>query len=82
MKLGACVVYLSGTWSLLDHVVSCMTILILSLQITRADIKPQVKWAVNLVIVDGHFNLPQGFVCICMDSHTHFTTGHGKYADL
>ena len=25
------------------------------LQITRADIRPQVKWAVNLVSADGHF---------------------------
>ena len=24
------------------------------LQITKADIKPQAKWAVNLVIADGH----------------------------
>ena len=27
---------------------------------------PQVKWAVNLVIADGHFNLSQGFVWVCM----------------
>ena len=37
----------------------------LYLQITRADIRPQVKWAVNLVIADGHFNLPRGFVDKC-----------------
>ena len=33
-----------------------------ALQITRADKRPPVKWAVNLVIAYGHFNLPQGFV--------------------
>ena len=38
--------------------------LFLSLQITKADIRPQVKWAVNLAIADSHFNLPQGFVWV------------------
>ena len=33
-------------------------------QITTADIRSQVKWAVNLVITYGHFNL-QGFVRVC-----------------
>ena len=28
----------------------------------RADIMPHVKWALNLVIWEGHFNIPQGFV--------------------
>ena len=44
------------------------------LQITKADIRPQVNWAVDLVISDSHFNLPQGFVWVCMGSHTHFIT--------
>ena len=30
-----------------------------SYQITKSDIRPQVKWAVSLVIADDHFNLPQ-----------------------
>ena len=44
---------------------SRMTTLI-SLQITTAYIRPQVKWAVNSVIADGHFYLSQGlsgYVC-------------------
>ena len=36
------------------------------LQISRADIRPHVKWFVNLVIADGQFNLPYGFVWVCM----------------
>ena len=28
-------------------------------KITTASIRPQVKWAVNLVIIDGHYNLPR-----------------------
>ena len=32
----------------------------LNLQITGTDIRPHIKWAVHLVIVCGHFNLPQG----------------------
>ena len=31
------------------------------LQITRADIRPQVKWTVSLLIANDLFNLPQGF---------------------
>ena len=46
---------------------------ILNLQITKSDIKQQVKWAVNLVIIDGHFNLHQGFVWVC----THFISPKG-----
>ena len=45
---------------------SCMTILFPNLQITRSDIRPHIKWADSLVIVCGHFNLPQGFVWVCM----------------
>ena len=40
--------------------------LFVNLQITRSDIRPQVKWAVNLVIAEGHFKLPQRFVWVCM----------------
>ena len=46
--------------------VSCMTYSFLSLQITWADFRPQVKYVVNLVIADGHFNLAQG---VCMGMH-------------
>ena len=31
---------------------------ILWLQVTKSNIIPQVKWAVRLVNVDGHFHLP------------------------
>ena len=50
----------------------------LNLQITSLDIRPHIKWAVTLVIFAyGHFNLPQGFVWICMGLHTHFITPEG-----
>ena len=29
-----------------------------------------VKWAVSLVITDGHASIPQGFVWICMGKYT------------
>ena len=41
--------------------------LFLCWQITRADIRSQVKWAVNFVIADGHLNLPEGFAWVCME---------------
>ena len=43
-----------------------MTILFLNLQITRSDIRPHIKWTASLVIAYGHFNLPRGFVWICV----------------
>ena len=49
-----------------------MNILFQSLQITRSDVRPHIKWDVSLVIAYGHFNLPQGFVWVCMGKHTHF----------
>ena len=33
---------------------------LLNLRITRSDIRPHIKWAVNHVITHGHFNLLQG----------------------
>ena len=39
----------------------------LNLQVTESDIRPHIKWAVSLVITYGHFNLPQGFVWVCID---------------
>ena len=32
----------------------------------------QVKRVVSLVIENGHFNLPQKFMWVCMGKHTHF----------
>ena len=32
----------------------------LCLQMTRADIREQLKWAVKLIIADGLYNIPQG----------------------
>ena len=54
-----------------------MTILFLTLQVTRSDIRLHIKLAVSLVIAYGHFNLPQGFVWVCMGKHTHFITSEG-----
>ena len=55
------------------HLVSCMTILVPNLQITRSDIRPHIKWVVCLVTAYGHFDLPWGIVWVCMSPHTHFT---------
>ena len=49
----------------------------LCLQITTAEIRPQAKYSINLVIVDDHFNLPQRFVWVCMGYYTHFITPKG-----
>ena len=49
----------------------------LNLQITRSDIKPHTKWAVSLVIADGHFNLPHVFVWV-RNIHTFITPKGGK----
>ena len=51
---------------------SCMTILVLNLQITRSDIRPHIKWAVCVVTAYGNFNIPWGIVWVCMSPHTHF----------
>ena len=42
------------------------------LQITRADIMPQVKWVANLVTTNDHCDLPQEFVCAHMGYHAYF----------
>ena len=56
----------NDSWSQEGHSVSCMTILFLNLQFTRSDIRPHLKLAVSLVIAYGYFNIPQGFVWVCM----------------
>ena len=43
----------------------------LNLQITRSDIRPHIKLAVNLMIANGHFNLPLGFVWVITYSLYH-----------
>ena len=45
----------------------------LSLKFTRTDIRPPVKWAVNLVIADDHF------VWVCMGLDTHFISTEDDY---
>ena len=50
-----------------DISASCMTMF---LSITTSYIIPKV--AISLVIADGHFNLPQRFVCAYMGKHTDF----------
>ena len=46
------------------------------LQITSADIRPQVKWVVNQVIAHGHFKFSSG-VCVCKYGVTPFITPEG-----
>ena len=41
---------------------------------SKSDIMPQMKWAVSLVIADGHLSLPQEFMWVCMGKNTHFIT--------
>ena len=52
------------------HSVSCVDHTFPNLQITRSDIRPHIKWAVSLVIAYGHFNLPRGFVWVCMRTYS------------
>ena len=53
-------VFFIDTWSQWGHWCHVWPYYFQCLQITKSDIRPQVKWAVTLVIADGHFNLPQG----------------------
>ena len=71
-------VLFNDTWSQNGHLVSCMTIPFLNLQITISDIRLHMKWAVSLVIPYGHFNLPRGFVWVCIGKRTHFIISEGK----
>ena len=42
-------------------------------QTTRSDIRPHIKWAVSLRIVDGQFDLPRVFVGMYgLTYHNHF----------
>ena len=50
----------------------CMTILSSFLAHHHCTHQATHEWAINLVITDGHFNLPQLFVWVCIGSHTHF----------
>ena len=43
---------------------SCMTLFISML--AKSPYKTTRKWAISLVIADGHFNLPQEFVWVCI----------------
>ena len=57
-------VLFNDTWSQYGHSVSCITILSLKLQIIRSDIRSHIKWAVSLVIGNGHFSFLQGLACL------------------
>ena len=46
-------------------------------KLANHQIRPHMKWAVRLVIAYGHFDLPQGFVWVCLGQHTHFITPKG-----
>ena len=39
-----------------------------------SETKSHAKWAVSLMIVDGHFDLPQRFVWVCTGLHIHSIT--------
>ena len=45
----------------------CDHALLYACKITRSDIRSHVKWAVCLVIVESHLNLPQEVMLVCMD---------------
>ena len=60
------------TWSQEGHSVSYMTILFSMFANHPNLTSVHVKWAVSLVIADGHFNLPQGFVWVCSGKYTRF----------
>ena len=45
-------------WSQKGYLAPYMTSYFFNLQITRSDTRPHIKWAVSLLIADGHFNLP------------------------
>ena len=64
----------NDTWSQYGHSVSRMTRLFLGFHITRLDTRPHIKWTVILVIVHGHFNLPQGFGWICLQGYVWVNT--------
>ena len=57
-----------------------MTTLFLSLQITK-DSRPPVKWAVNLVIADGHFNFPQELVQLLVHLTSVIIQVHNFYTE-
>ena len=40
------------------------------LKLANHQIRPHIKWSVNMVIAYGHFNLPQGFVWVCMGQNS------------
>ena len=44
-------VLFNDTWSQYGHLMSCMTILFINLQISKSDIRPHIKWAISLVIL-------------------------------
>ena len=54
----------NDTWSQQGHLVLCITIFFLSLQIARFDIRPHITWTVSLVIAYCHLNFSR--VCVGM----------------
>ena len=63
---------------------SCMATSFVNLKIIKTDMRPQIKWAVSLVIAYGHFNhLPgrrEEGGGVCMGLHTHFFSLDGRVA--
>ena len=56
---------------------SCMTIFFINLQINRSDIRAHKVSCQPGDFAYGHFNLPPGFVWVCMAQHTHLITPEG-----
>ena len=50
----------------------------LYLQITKSDMRPQVKWAVSLVIAHDDVNLSLEFKLVCLGQHTYFIAPEGN----
>ena len=59
-------VLFNDTWSQQGHSVSCMTILVINLQINRSDIRLHILGCQPGDFAYGHFNLPLGFVWVYM----------------
>ena len=50
----------NDTWSQYGHLVSCISIFLLCLQIIRSDLRSHIKWDISLVIVNGHLIFLRG----------------------
>ena len=61
--IGRLILHCLMTSSQLGHLVSCKPYLFPCLKITKSDIRLHTKWAVNMVIAEGHFLIFLGGLC-------------------